>query len=110
MDTTKMDTSDWTVEDHISWMRHRAEQAKIMNRLALNVQVTTMVHYDLPWMKGFELSEGLDALDVQRALIDLGPSPVLMDAANRKGKCETCGGTGDNHYLYCDIWPHNTKD
>lgn len=73
------DTSDWTVDDHIEWMRHHAESLRIMNRLKLNAIVTTMVYYDLPWMRDFQTSH--DALDVQQALLEHGPNPVLVRKA-----------------------------
>jgi hypothetical protein len=71
-----MDTSNWTVDEHIEWMHHHAKTLMVMDRLKLNVIVTTKVHYDIPWLNGFSTSH--DALDVQRDLIDLGPNPVIV--------------------------------
>lgn len=39
------DTSAWTVEDHLDWMRTYAQQARYMNEVAFNVKVTTMTYY-----------------------------------------------------------------
>jgi hypothetical protein len=75
-----MDTSNWTVDDHIEWMRHHAETVKIMSRMALNVKVTTMVHYDLPWLD-YAVADHLDPLAVQESLLDLGPCPVFARRA-----------------------------
>lgn len=80
----KMDTSNWTVDDHIEWMRHHAETLRIMDRLKLNCQIATMVHYDLPWLTEYRMSEYLDALAVQRALLEHGPNPVLTRYADTK--------------------------
>lgn len=54
-----MDTTNWTVEDHINWMRNLGAQSRYMGEVALNVKVTTMVHYDIPWMKGFQSNHDL---------------------------------------------------
>lgn len=82
---TKMDTSDWTVDDHIEWMRHHAESVKIMTRMKLNVKVTTMIHRDLPWLN-YRVSDHLDPVAVQRAMLDHGPCPVFARKAAERGK------------------------
>lgn len=105
-----MDTTDWTVDDHIEWMRHHAKTIMVMERLRLNVKVTSMVHYDIPWLD-YAVADHLDALAVQQALLDLGPNPVLVRKAieRERGECGECGGTKEKHYLDCSIWPHNHK-
>ena len=107
-----MDVSDWTVEDHIEWMRHHAKTLAIISRLLLNAKCAAMVHYDLPWLTNYEMSPHLDALAVQEALLEHGPCPVFArKKAEREAAkvCDECGGTGDSHYLSCSIWPHNKK-
>ena len=40
-----MDTSNWTVEDHIEWIKVRGRDARFLNRIWLNVQTTTACVY-----------------------------------------------------------------
>lgn len=72
-----MDTTNWTLEDHLEWMRYWGKQAQILDRAWLNRRVVTMMYYDLSWLKGYELSPHLDLLAVQEALLEHGPNPVL---------------------------------
>ena len=72
-----MDTSNWTTEDHIEWMRYHGQATRLLGRVRLNQMVTTTVHYDIPWMRGFSVSKHLDPLSVQSDLLDLGPNPVI---------------------------------
>lgn len=39
-----MNTQDWTVNDHLDWIRQHAAQARFMNEIKLNVMLTTMQH------------------------------------------------------------------
>lgn len=75
-----VDTSDWTVDDHIEWMRHNTKTLAIMDRLKLNSMVCSMLHYDLTWID-YTLPDHLDALGVQQALTEHGPNPVLVRKA-----------------------------
>lgn len=40
-------TADWTVEQHIEWIRQQAGAARYLNEQWLNVQLSTWEHYSL---------------------------------------------------------------
>jgi len=108
-----MDTTDWTVDDHIEWQRHQAKTLAVMDRLWLNRRIATMCHYGNSLIKTYEMSPHLDAIAVQKDLLDLGPNPVLVRKAEEreamKGVCQDCGGTENKHYLDCSVWPFNKE-
>lgn len=39
-----MDTTDWTVDDHIEWMRNKAGSLRYANEIWLNVKLSTWEH------------------------------------------------------------------
>lgn len=67
-----MDTTDWTFEDHMNWMRAHGERTRLLNRMKLNQICATMVYYDLPELREtYVMSPHLEVQNVVSALNDL---------------------------------------
>ena len=82
------------------WIIQQANYAKVATSLQLNVMFTTMLHYDLPWVKA-AVSGDLDPLSIQERLLDV-PNHGLVWA--QPTDCDECGGSDNDHYLSCSVW------
>lgn len=49
------------------YIKRLADQTRYMNEVKLNVMVTTMVHYDLPWLKDAPITDLQDITAKYRA-------------------------------------------
>lgn len=59
----KIDTTDWTIEDHIAWIREYADNAKTMARMVIGWQLDVLGTYAgtvevVPWPE-VEIVRGL---------------------------------------------------
>lgn len=52
-----MDTSNWTVEDHIDWMKSHGAQIRYLNEVKLNVMLTT-------WERSMGFEKSVHSLDL----------------------------------------------
>ena len=49
-------------------IRRQANALRYMNEVKLNVMFTTMVHYDLPWLRDAPITDLVDITAIHRAL------------------------------------------
>ena len=87
------------------WIIQSAQNQRLLMDFQINTAFTTMLHYDLPWVKT-GVSEKMQAENITARLMD-APDYGLTWA--KPSDCRDCGGTDNDHYLSCHVWDFNKK-
>lgn len=86
------------------WIIQHAQSAKVGQQMLLNLWLTTMLHYRLPWCNA-TVSEELEIQNITARTKATFPEFGLVWAA--PSDCTECGGSDNDHYLSCSVWDFN---
>lgn len=87
------------------WIIQNAGYDRLMQQMNLNIAVTTMLHYNLPWLKA-SVSDDLDLINIQKRLSEARRYDLVWEQPT---DCTECHGTDNDHYLSCSVWDFNRK-
>lgn len=87
------------------WIIQHAQDSKTGQQMWLNMAITTMLYYDLPWVDA-AVSEELEIQNITaRVAAQSRTNLVWADPTD----CTECGGSDNDHYLSCSVWDFNRK-